>query len=311
MYPKYWFRLGFAYLQIKDWDQAASAFTKVVNQEPEHGQAWNNLAAVHLHQKNWKFAYIALQQCVRFNRNSWEVWDNFCTCCLQLQEFAEACYAVEMLIAVSGKSKIDLNVISVICDSVYENCIIHSPTGVSSVILRDKVDKLLALVSDTIPLEEKFWKIFINYYSKLFECAPLSEELKISTLEKLFRGHIQRARSLIEGDWDARISEESLNMIIAQFDNFSEFCNSVTEKIRSVDFEIVEKYATAELQVKSVLERSEKFFKKTQNYSSLHQKLLNLRDTFESLLKNADNQSKPVVQTKDEFYSSESNSLWL
>lgn len=55
------------------------AFSKVTQQEPEHGEAWNNLAALWLQQGGWREALHAAEQGVRLKRDSWQAWDNCAT----------------------------------------------------------------------------------------------------------------------------------------------------------------------------------------------------------------------------------------
>lgn len=52
MFPRYWFMLGFAYMELKEWDSAANAFSRVVQIKAGDGEAWNNLAAVHMHRND-------------------------------------------------------------------------------------------------------------------------------------------------------------------------------------------------------------------------------------------------------------------
>ena len=57
-------------LQLKEWDTALQAFTEVVQQEPEEGDAWANVAAIHMHRKNSAEAYPAL---VEVNRVAFDI----------------------------------------------------------------------------------------------------------------------------------------------------------------------------------------------------------------------------------------------
>ena len=43
-------------------DTALRAFTEVVQQQPDEGDAWANVAAVHMYRKNPEKAYHALQE---------------------------------------------------------------------------------------------------------------------------------------------------------------------------------------------------------------------------------------------------------
>lgn len=58
--PHVWFRLGTLSMRLEDWEMALQAFTEVVQQEPEEGDAWANVAAIHMHNKNPQEAYPAL-----------------------------------------------------------------------------------------------------------------------------------------------------------------------------------------------------------------------------------------------------------
>ena len=58
--PAVWFRVGTIGMQLQEWDTALKAFTEVVQQEPEEGDAWANVAAIHMHRKNPAEAYPAL-----------------------------------------------------------------------------------------------------------------------------------------------------------------------------------------------------------------------------------------------------------
>ncbi len=58
--PNVWFRVGTIGMQLREWDTALRAFSEVVQQEPEEGDAWANVAAIHMHNKNPAEAYPAL-----------------------------------------------------------------------------------------------------------------------------------------------------------------------------------------------------------------------------------------------------------
>jgi tetratricopeptide (TPR) repeat protein len=58
--PHMWFRLGTIAMRLQDWTLALQAFTEVVQQEPEEGDAWANVAAVHMYNKRPEEAYPAL-----------------------------------------------------------------------------------------------------------------------------------------------------------------------------------------------------------------------------------------------------------
>ena len=117
--PAVWFRLGTIAMQLKNWDVALRAFTEVVQQEPEEGDAWANVAAIHMHRCNPAEAYPALievsigsifafvcpltmsftnipsqmktnLQSLKQNRNNWRVWISKLYTCIDLKKYDEA-----------------------------------------------------------------------------------------------------------------------------------------------------------------------------------------------------------------------------
>ena len=52
---------------------APQAFTRVTQQDPEHGEAWNNIAAIWVQLDRNKEAFSALGECVKHKRDSWQV----------------------------------------------------------------------------------------------------------------------------------------------------------------------------------------------------------------------------------------------
>ena len=60
--PHVWFRVGTISMQLGRWKEALSAFSEVVQQEPEEADAWANVAAVHMHNKMPAEAFPALNE---------------------------------------------------------------------------------------------------------------------------------------------------------------------------------------------------------------------------------------------------------
>ncbi len=96
--PSIWFRVGTISMQLEDWHGAMTAFTEVVQQQPEEAEAWANVAAVHMHNKHPGEAYPALVESLKHNRNNWRVWSSKLYTCLDLYKFDEAAQACNMLL---------------------------------------------------------------------------------------------------------------------------------------------------------------------------------------------------------------------
>ena len=93
-----WFRLGAARMRLARWQGAVDAFTKVVAQEPEEGEAWANMASVHLQMKHSDQAYHCLQEAVKTKRSSFKIWENLLTVCMDLGKHREACHVMAELL---------------------------------------------------------------------------------------------------------------------------------------------------------------------------------------------------------------------
>ena len=67
--PGIWFLLGTISMRVQEWSIALKAFSEVVQQEPEEGDAWGNISAIHMYRKAPSKAYPALNEvcvCVDF-----------------------------------------------------------------------------------------------------------------------------------------------------------------------------------------------------------------------------------------------------
>ena len=102
--PIVWFRLGTISMQLKDWTMALSAFTEVVQQEPQEADAWANIAAVHMHNKSPLEAYPALNESLKYSRNNWRVWISKLYTCIDLNKFDEAIQACDILLDLKAKN---------------------------------------------------------------------------------------------------------------------------------------------------------------------------------------------------------------
>lgn len=96
--PSVWFKVGTISMQLEDWHGALTAFTEVVQQQPDEAEAWANVAAVHMHNKHPNEAYPALVESLKHNRTNWRVWLSKLYTCLDLSKFDEAAQACNMLL---------------------------------------------------------------------------------------------------------------------------------------------------------------------------------------------------------------------
>lgn len=158
LFPKAWFMLGYAAMQVLDWNTAAGAFSRVVAQDPNDGQAWNNLAAVYLHLKQTDSAFLALKQGVRFRRGEWKVWDNYLTCALDLEKYQEAIEAMEHLVNIRGVKNVDLTAVQQICAHCTES-FLKDPKNESTQFLITACTNMLDHIAARLPTDTAFWNV--------------------------------------------------------------------------------------------------------------------------------------------------------
>lgn len=91
LFPNTWFLLGCAALQLGDDAAALQAFGRVVAQESENAEAWNNLATIHMRADRPQEAMQALKEASRLDYENWRIWANY---------FGVALGAGELLVAV-------------------------------------------------------------------------------------------------------------------------------------------------------------------------------------------------------------------
>ncbi|GKY92056.1 hypothetical protein MPSEU_000177100 [Mayamaea pseudoterrestris] len=103
--PAVWFRLGTLGMQLERWDLALKAFSEVVQQEPEEGEAWANVAAIHLRNKQPAEAYPALNEALKYNRKNWRIWVSKLYTCLDLEKCDEAVQSCNILLDLQATNR--------------------------------------------------------------------------------------------------------------------------------------------------------------------------------------------------------------
>ncbi|KAL7519666.1 hypothetical protein ACHAWX_004423 [Stephanocyclus meneghinianus] len=101
--PAVWFKVGTIGMQLREWDTALRAFTEVVQQQPDEGDAWANVAAIHMYRRNPAEAYPALLESLKQNRNNWRVWVSKLYTCIDLKKYDEAIQACNELLTLKAR----------------------------------------------------------------------------------------------------------------------------------------------------------------------------------------------------------------
>ncbi|KAK0158206.1 hypothetical protein PV328_009240 [Microctonus aethiopoides] len=108
-----WIRLGFACLQVEDWNSAAKSYRHYCDLEQSSFEAWNNLAKAYIKLGDKLRAYHALHDAIKCNYEKWEVWDNLMIVCIDLGYFSEVIRCYHRILELKGKH-VDIQVLEIL-----------------------------------------------------------------------------------------------------------------------------------------------------------------------------------------------------
>ncbi|EFJ51673.1 hypothetical protein VOLCADRAFT_87348 [Volvox carteri f. nagariensis] len=92
------------------------AFTRVTQQEPDNGEAWNNIAALWMHVGGYKPAFAALSESVRHKRDSWQTWENYARAALASGHYQQAVRGLQTALKLSSGHRLFVDVASGLLD---------------------------------------------------------------------------------------------------------------------------------------------------------------------------------------------------
>ncbi|KAL7302481.1 hypothetical protein TKK_0005125 [Trichogramma kaykai] len=112
-----WVRLGFAALQVEDWQLAASAYRHYNALEQSSFEVWNNLAKAYIELGDKQRAWRSLQDALKCNYDKWEVWDNLMVVSIDLGHFSEVIRCYERLLELKG-THVDVEVLAILTKAI-------------------------------------------------------------------------------------------------------------------------------------------------------------------------------------------------
>ncbi|GIM17240.1 hypothetical protein Vretimale_19748, partial [Volvox reticuliferus] len=118
LHPEAWFALGFCDLKQRRHRAALRAFTRVTQQEPDNGEAWNNIAALWMHLGGYRPAFAALSEAVRHKRDSWQTWENYARAALASGHYQQAVRGLQMSLRLSAGQRLFIDVASGLLDAL-------------------------------------------------------------------------------------------------------------------------------------------------------------------------------------------------
>lgn len=115
-----WSRLGFAALETKNWQVAATAYRRYTTLEPDSYESWNNLAQAYIKLGNKRSAHQALTEALRCNYDNWRIWENFLVVSADIGQYADIIRAYQRLLDLKEKY-LNTDVLGVLVRGIFEN----------------------------------------------------------------------------------------------------------------------------------------------------------------------------------------------
>eukprot|EP00178_Gracilaria_changii_P024774 TRINITY_DN749_c0_g1_i1.p1 TRINITY_DN749_c0_g1~~TRINITY_DN749_c0_g1_i1.p1 ORF type:complete len:974 (-),score=175.29 TRINITY_DN749_c0_g1_i1:14614-17535(-) len=199
LFPDAWFVYGCAAIQTENRQVAAHAFTRVIQQTPENGEAWNNLARVLHELGKKKEALKALTEAGKLMRDSWRVWNNVLMLATELRSCPEILRAMDRLMDIQGKEGVSAPSIGVVVSEVIR---MSSSSDAEDEALVGPVSrrllKVLARCSSLVSTNASVWAA----YAQLYELLPSNEDK-----QRAFECRLKQVRSLVaHGDWKTELA---------------------------------------------------------------------------------------------------------
>ncbi|XP_065076866.1 tetratricopeptide repeat protein 27 [Ochlerotatus camptorhynchus] len=133
-------RLGYAAIQLEQWEEAAKAYRLYTTLEAHGFEPWNNLAMAYIKLGDKKRAHKVLQEALKCNFNNWKVWDNFLAVSIDTKNYEDALNAYERMLELKEKFY-DQEVLEILTKVISEDA--PDANGNSTQRLTKKILKLL------------------------------------------------------------------------------------------------------------------------------------------------------------------------
>ena len=258
--PDVLLRLGYASLEIENWEVAAKTYRMYCNYEPDNFEAWNNLAKAYINLNNKSRAFTVLQEAAKVDYDNWKIWDNILVISAQCGHFEETIRAYHRILDIresrsqnsfEGNTKmkdlVDSEVLSVLVKAV-TSCETLDAFGESAQKVHSiALSKLFGRIAAQSPKDEKFYELFAALTRLSAEsCNPADSKEKIFKAAQL----MQKATAAFQTNnkrWDCAIDQcnEGLNLFIT----YGKYC---------LESENSQQLISAKMSIKSVITKVKK-----------------------------------------------------
>lgn len=175
-----WLRLGFAALQVEQWQTAARAYKRYTTLEPDNFEAWNNLAQAHIKLGHKRSAHQALLEALRCNFDHWKVWENLVNVSAAIMHVSDLIRAYHRMLDLREKY-LNIDVLCLMVRGVVRNE--SDPEGRPIGPLLPKARELLGRLVAIYPGDGMLWELYA-------ELSP-DVQTQVQRLQRAYRGYVK------------------------------------------------------------------------------------------------------------------------
>ena len=171
--PDVLLRLGYASLEIENWDVAAKTYRQYCNYEPDNFEAWNNLSKAYIKLNQKSRAFTVLQEAAKSDYGNWKIWDNILVLSVDCGHFEEAIRVYHRILDIrdsksqnsfEGNTKmkelVDFDVLNALVQAVTSDEITDTFGESAKQVHTPGLIKLFARIAALSPKDEQFYELY-------------------------------------------------------------------------------------------------------------------------------------------------------
>ena len=199
-----WFLLGVASMRAEKWKISINAFHRVVQNDPENGEAWGNIGSIHYRCGHSEMAFNAFQEGLKIKRHMWQMWENFATCALESKKYGDVMYAMHQLLDLRDKHKrpVDHEILALLVEAIMAESLdeqvesedqipTSSPRVVSDSHYKKQLAMLLGRIASIESTNDKVWQIYAAFNDGM------------NRPDKALNCRLKQCRALQKAGWDS------------------------------------------------------------------------------------------------------------
>jgi len=182
-----WFKLGFVFMRLDDFDQAINSFGRCVQIDESSSLAWANLSGLFMKQNKMSEAFVTISQATQRRERDPKIWYNHMMISFQAQKFPAFIKSVETLLDLHQKTCLEgviikrLNAVGEIyLDKVEEDW--NQVRGTE--LIYDKIEKLYKRMGIEMAENQNVWKYYSNFHDFTADLYNIKLKMRATDLEK-------------------------------------------------------------------------------------------------------------------------------